>query len=201
VASNSTLINKASCVTKVLGIVLAQATRSQGKGANRKRMHRTGTLSLEDLPHEEDVLRNPYSLKSWWRYLEFKEDASPNIRYLLYERALKELPGSYKLWWSYLSERMRNVKTKCLTHPGYAALNNAFERALVYMHKVTHFAPQGKIQTSLIVFFRCLSYGLPTVPFCRNKNSSHARGRLWIELCELCPLRSMNESGLSTFHG
>ena len=51
----------------------------------------------EDLLYEEELLRNPYSLKLWWRYLEARKDVPPKRRYLLYERALKVLPGSYKV--------------------------------------------------------------------------------------------------------
>lgn len=51
-----------------------------------------------DLLWEEELLRNPYALKMWIRYLEARKDASPRKRYLLYERALNALPGSYKVW-------------------------------------------------------------------------------------------------------
>ena len=53
--------------------------------------------SDEDLLYEEELLRNPYSLRMWWRYLEARRDAPPKRRYLLFERALKALPGSYKV--------------------------------------------------------------------------------------------------------
>lgn len=53
--------------------------------------------SDEDLLYEEELLRNPYSLKLWWRYLDARKEAPPKRRYLLYERALKTLPGSYKV--------------------------------------------------------------------------------------------------------
>ena len=53
--------------------------------------------SDEDLLYEEELLRNPYSIKMWLRYLEAKTDAPAKRRYLLYERALKALPGSYKV--------------------------------------------------------------------------------------------------------
>ena len=48
-----------------------------------------------DIPFEEDILRHPYQIKYWMRYIEHKQsvntpDASVN---LIYERALKELPG------------------------------------------------------------------------------------------------------------
>ncbi len=51
----------------------------------------------EDLLYEEELLRNPYSLKLWWRYLEARKEVPSKRRYLLYERALKSLPGSYKV--------------------------------------------------------------------------------------------------------
>jgi hypothetical protein len=34
-------------------------------------------------------MRNPFSFRSWWRYLGFKADASPRIRFWVYERALR----------------------------------------------------------------------------------------------------------------
>lgn len=51
----------------------------------------------DDLLYEEELLRNPYSLKMWWRYLEARRDAPAAKRYILYERALKALPVSYKV--------------------------------------------------------------------------------------------------------
>ena len=57
-------------------------------------------------------------------------------RKLLFERALKALPGSYKLWHMYLRERRDKIKRKCITDPAYESLNNTFERALVFMHKM-----------------------------------------------------------------
>ena len=51
----------------------------------------------EDLLYEEELLRNPYSLKMWDRYIQARKGAPPKRRYLLYERALRALPGSYKV--------------------------------------------------------------------------------------------------------
>lgn len=51
----------------------------------------------EDLLYEEELLRNPYSLKMWNRYIQARTDATAKRRYLLYERALRALPGSYKV--------------------------------------------------------------------------------------------------------
>ncbi|KAL9452599.1 hypothetical protein AB3S75_008396 [Citrus x aurantiifolia] len=92
--------------------------------------------SEDDLLYEEELLRNPFSLKLWWRYLVAKREAPFKKRFVIYERALKALPGSYKLWHAYLIERLRIVKNLPITHPEYETLNNTFERALVTMHKM-----------------------------------------------------------------
>lgn len=55
---------------------------------------------------------------------------------MIYERALKELPGSYKLWYGYLRLRMKQVKGKCVIDPAFKDVNNCFERSLVFMHKM-----------------------------------------------------------------
>ena len=59
-------------------------------------------LNEEDLAYEEEILRSPHSIKPWIRYIEHKADAPKNMLNLVFERALKELPGSYKLWYNYL---------------------------------------------------------------------------------------------------
>ena len=46
-----------------------------------------------DLPYEEEILRHPFQLKCWLRYLEHKRSAPKAVINLIYERALKELPG------------------------------------------------------------------------------------------------------------
>ncbi|CAL1689628.1 unnamed protein product [Lasius platythorax] len=90
----------------------------------------------EDLPYEEEILRNPYSVKHWQRYIDhLKNSKSKNLN-VVYERALKELPGSYKLWYNYLRQRVSQLKDRCITDPLYEDVNNAFERALVFMHKM-----------------------------------------------------------------
>ena len=44
---------------------------------------------------------------------------------------------SYKLWYSYLKLRRRKIKGRYITDPSYEDVNNAFERSLVFMHKVS----------------------------------------------------------------
>uniref|UniRef100_H2YVK1 Suppressor of forked domain-containing protein n=1 Tax=Ciona savignyi TaxID=51511 RepID=H2YVK1_CIOSA len=90
----------------------------------------------DDLPYEEEILRNPYSVKCWLRYVEHKEGSPAKEVNIIYERALKELPGSYKLWYSYLRLRRSQLKGLCINHAMYEDVNNAHERALVFMHKM-----------------------------------------------------------------
>lgn len=93
-------------------------------------------FSEDDLPYEEEILRNPYSVKCWLRYIEHKENAPSKEINMVYERALKELPGSYKLWYAYLRTRREQLRGICITSPLYEEVNNAHERALVFMHKM-----------------------------------------------------------------
>jgi pre-mRNA-splicing factor SYF1 len=97
-----------------------------------------GLISSDDIAYEEDVLRNPYSMRSWLRYLAWKRAATPKVRNIIYERALHELPGSYKLWKLYLDERRARHKALRLPvqHPLAEALIRAYERALVFLHKM-----------------------------------------------------------------
>ncbi|CAF1091134.1 unnamed protein product, partial [Didymodactylos carnosus] len=92
--------------------------------------------SETDVLYEEDCLRNQYSVKTWLRYIEHIKDAPNEKINLVYERALRELPGSYKLWYPYLKLRRKQVRTKCIIDPQYEDVNNTFERALVFMHKM-----------------------------------------------------------------
>lgn len=90
----------------------------------------------EDLVYEEEILRNPFTLKLWWRYLVARRDAPFEKKGILYERAVKALPGSYKLWYAYLREKLDLVRGLPITHWRYENLNNTFERALVTMHRM-----------------------------------------------------------------
>ncbi|XP_063787705.1 pre-mRNA-splicing factor SYF1 isoform X1 [Pseudophryne corroboree] len=93
-------------------------------------------IEEDDLQYEEEILRNPYSVKCWMRYIECKLTGPVHALNLVYERALKELPGSYKLWYAYLKQRRKQVKRRCLTDPAFEEVNNCHERALVFMHKM-----------------------------------------------------------------
>merc|ERR1719266_2761375 len=89
---------------------------------------------------------------------------------LVFERALKELPGSYKLWYNYLKVRRKQMKGRCVTDPGYDQVNNCFERCLVWMHKMPRIwidyckflTKQGKVTRTRRVFDRALRALPPT---------------------------------------
>ena len=72
--------------------------------------------SAADLTYEEFILRDPYSLQHWFTYLEFKGEKSLADRWIIYERAVRVLPGSYKLWHRYITERVVRTTTMTDTH-------------------------------------------------------------------------------------
>ena len=88
------------------------------------------------MPFEEDILRNAYSVKHWLRYIEHKKESSDETINMIYERAVKQLPGSYKLWHGYLKLRIKQLKGKSVIDPQIKQVNNCFERALVFMNKM-----------------------------------------------------------------
>lgn len=46
------------------------------------------------MAYEEEILRNQYSVKCWLRYIQHKKSSqNPAAANIIYERALKELPG------------------------------------------------------------------------------------------------------------
>ncbi|CAG8523295.1 12229_t:CDS:10, partial [Ambispora gerdemannii] len=91
-----------------------------------------------DIPFEEEILRNPYTLKSWLRYIDHKSEQLISQQIWIYERALKELPGSYKLWKKYLDLRLKHVEglNPVRYEKEYLKVNNCFERSLVLLHKM-----------------------------------------------------------------
>jgi hypothetical protein len=47
------------------------------------------TQSEDDVPYEEDLLKQPFVVSHWLRYLNHKADAPPAQRFILYERAVR----------------------------------------------------------------------------------------------------------------
>lgn len=93
-------------------------------------------VDRQNLQYEDEVVRNPYHLKSWLKYLEHKSTSKVTEIYILFERALKFLPRCYKLWHAYLSLRSTRLEFVSIASKRYETLVNTFERALVHMHKM-----------------------------------------------------------------
>jgi pre-mRNA-splicing factor SYF1 len=53
------------------------------------------TFNRTQLAFEEELLRTPYSIKTWLRYAQHVQDQLPRVRYAVYERALKLMPGRF----------------------------------------------------------------------------------------------------------
>ncbi|XP_055624292.1 pre-mRNA-splicing factor syf1 homolog [Toxorhynchites rutilus septentrionalis] len=158
----------------------------------------------EDLPYEEEILRNAYSVKHWMRYVEHKRNAPKFVINTVFERALKELPGSYKLWYNYLKTLRRQTKGKCINDPEYEEVNNAFERSLVFMHKMpriwmdycTFMIGQCRITRTRQIFDRALR-ALPVtqhqriwplyLDFLRKFDIPETAVRVWRRYLKLCP--------------
>ena len=90
----------------------------------------------EAMRHEEEIARNPYSLKLWLAYLEFRKAAPYRDRRVIHERALKFLPRSFKLWKTYLTESVAALEGRSVLDKRYAVLIRVYERALVHLHKM-----------------------------------------------------------------
>ncbi|KAK9472283.1 uncharacterized protein V1510DRAFT_134652 [Dipodascopsis tothii] len=121
------------------------ATRKAGKaGKAKKEVEPEGTkmdlflISPDDVPYEQDVLRNQYTLAPWLRYLDHKSDAPLHERVFVFERACTELKRSYKLWKMYLDLRVSHVQdlnaVKYRDH--FERVNECFERSLILLHKM-----------------------------------------------------------------
>lgn len=91
---------------------------------------------LHCFKYEEDINRNPYYLKGWLKYLQYKTNSPSTERYILYERALKYLPRSYKLWSQYLNLRIHNLEYVSINDKRYQILLTVFERSLIHMNKM-----------------------------------------------------------------
>lgn len=123
---------------------------------------------------------------------------------MIYERALKELPGSFKLWYNYLKLRRSQIRGRCITDPCYEDVNNCFERSLVFMHKMpriwmdycTFLTDQYKITTTRKAFDSALR-ALPItqhhriwplyLAFLKKHNIPETAVRVFRRYLKLCP--------------
>nr|XP_039253689.1 pre-mRNA-splicing factor SYF1-like [Styela clava] len=153
-------------------------------------------LEEDDLPYEEEILRNPFSVKCWLRYIDHKENAPYKQLNMVYERALKELPGSYKLWYNYLRIRRSQVKGRCPTDSMFEEVNNAHERALVFMHKM----PRIWIDyCKFLVDQRCLTRTRRTFDRCLEALPVTQHDRIWPLYIEFVKKYPIHETAVRVF--
>ncbi|KJH51924.1 HAT repeat protein [Dictyocaulus viviparus] len=146
--------------------------------------------SSEDIPYEEDILKNPTSLRSWQRYIDHKKKTNAPWRETcqIYERALKVFDRSYKLWYNYLRFRQRIIAHKPPTDVSWSNLCDAYERCLIHMHKLYPRAREDFVEY-LIKIDQLDEAARQLVTLVNEDMPVSDRGKtahqLWAELCEL----------------
>ncbi|KFX93802.1 hypothetical protein V490_04691 [Pseudogymnoascus sp. VKM F-3557] len=96
-------------------------------------------ISEEDTVYEQDILRDPESIKPWLGYINFKlRHGSLHEQAYVLERACLQLPRSYKLWKMYLSIRVKHLRklNPAIFAAEFAKVNSLFEKALVLLNKM-----------------------------------------------------------------
>ncbi|MCJ1257817.1 pre-mRNA-splicing factor syf1 [Lignoscripta atroalba] len=96
-------------------------------------------ISGDDVVYEQDVLRDPESVKPWLAYVDFKHQHGTLLEQaFLLERASTQLPRSYKLWKMYLELRVKHLRNKnpAVHSSEYVKVNALFERALILLNKM-----------------------------------------------------------------
>jgi pre-mRNA-splicing factor SYF1 len=96
-------------------------------------------VSNEDSVYEQDILRDPASIKPWLAYIDFKSRHGTLVEQaFVMERACAQLPRSYKLWKSYLAFRSKHVAklNPALFASEFAKVNALFEKALILLNKM-----------------------------------------------------------------
>ncbi|KAL3495207.1 pre-mRNA-splicing factor syf1 [Aspergillus germanicus] len=96
-------------------------------------------IADQDTVYEQDLLRNPGSIKPWLAYIEYKQqNGTLYEQAFVMERACKQLPRSYKLWKMYLDFRTTHLRNRNATkyRAEFQKVNALFERALILLNKM-----------------------------------------------------------------
>jgi pre-mRNA-splicing factor SYF1 len=97
-------------------------------------------ISPDDVVYEQDILRDPSSVKPWLRYIDYKQQHRATLleQAFVLERACAHLPRSYKLWKMYLELRVKHLRdvNPAVHVREYAKVNALFERALILLNKM-----------------------------------------------------------------
>lgn len=163
-------------------------------------------ISENDVVYEQDIIRNPGSLKSWLDYANFKRQHGSLLEHaFVLERACTTLPRSYKLWKMYLELRTKHLagKNPAKYAPQYCKVNGLFERALVLLNKMpriwemylTFLMQQPLVTTTRRTFDRALR-ALPLTQHNRiwplyrrfaNSASGETAVRIWRRYVQIHP--------------
>ena len=96
-------------------------------------------VSNDDTVYEQDIIRDPGSVKPWLAYVEFKHQHGSLLEQaFVLERACIQLPRSYKLWRMYLLLRIKHLRGRnpAIHAAEYSKVNALFERALILLNKM-----------------------------------------------------------------
>jgi pre-mRNA-splicing factor SYF1 len=95
--------------------------------------------SQDDVVYEQDIIRDPGSIKPWLIYVDYKHQHGTLLEQaFVLERACMQLPRSYKLWKMYLELRMKHLRNSnaAAQSAEFAKVNGLFERALILLNKM-----------------------------------------------------------------
>ncbi|RDA90942.1 hypothetical protein CP533_5353 [Ophiocordyceps camponoti-saundersi (nom. inval.)] len=96
-------------------------------------------VSGDDAAYEQDILRDPASVKPWQTYIEFKSRHGTVFEInTVMARACAQLPRSYKLWKMFLTFRVKHLSglNSATFQAEYRKINSLFEKALVLLNKM-----------------------------------------------------------------
>ncbi|KPI38152.1 Pre-mRNA-splicing factor syf1 [Cyphellophora attinorum] len=96
-------------------------------------------IANDDALYEQDVLRNPGSVRPWLTYIDHKmRNGTVHEQAFVMERACIRLPRSYKLWKLYLDFRIKHLKKKNAVkyRAEFKKVNALFEKSIVLLNKM-----------------------------------------------------------------
>jgi pre-mRNA-splicing factor SYF1 len=115
-----------------MSIVMAKSTGTEPKADFY-------LIASEDDIYEQDILRNPGSVRPWLTYIDFKtRNGTLHEQAFVQERACMQLPRSYKLWKRYLDFRVKHLRKKNPVRykTEFNKVNALFERSVVLLNKM-----------------------------------------------------------------
>ena len=96
-------------------------------------------ISADDVVYEQDILRDPDSIKPWLVYIDHKHQSGSLLEQVfVLDRACRRLPRSYKLWKMHLELRIKHLRNMnpALHTEEFAKVNALFEQALILLNKM-----------------------------------------------------------------